>query len=285
MSLGAAQFNLGRVVGPALAGLVITAGGLAWAFGLNVVSFGAVLVALSLVRIPPLVRSDGPPARVLRTIADGVVAARRDAGHPNRPAAPAGHHLPRLAVHRAGPGRGHQGVRAGRARHRGPGHRPGGRGGAGGPGRGPAGGQAGPAAAAGRGPAAGRAGGRPLRAGPHLPAGRGRDRPARLRLPGRALGHQHRLPAAGPARAAGPHRQPVHARGRGRARPRPGRAGLAGRPGRAAGRHRRHRAAAAGHRGRGAGDPSRPAGGDGAVPVRGCPSAPAGGRPGPGRPG
>jgi MFS family permease len=80
MSLGAAQFNLGRVVGPALAGLVITAGGLAWAFGLNVVSFGAVLVALSLVRIPPLARADGPPARVLRTIADGVVAARRDPG-------------------------------------------------------------------------------------------------------------------------------------------------------------------------------------------------------------
>jgi MFS family permease len=80
MSLGAAQFNLGRVVGPALAGLVITAGGLAWAFGLNVVSFGAVLVALSLVRIPPLARGDGAPARVLRTIADGVAAARRDPG-------------------------------------------------------------------------------------------------------------------------------------------------------------------------------------------------------------
>jgi MFS family permease len=80
MSLGAAQFNLGRVVGPALAGLVITAGGLAWAFGLNVVSFGAVLLALALVRIPPLARSDGERPRVLRTIADGVSAARRDPG-------------------------------------------------------------------------------------------------------------------------------------------------------------------------------------------------------------
>jgi len=80
MSLGAAQFNLGRVVGPALAGLVITAGGLAWAFGLNVVSFGAVLLALALVRIPPLARSDGERPKVLRTIADGVSAARRDPG-------------------------------------------------------------------------------------------------------------------------------------------------------------------------------------------------------------
>jgi MFS family permease len=80
MSLGAAQYNLGRVVGPALAGLVITAGGLAWAFGMNVASFGAVLVALALVRIPPLPKADGERARVLRTIADGVVAARRDPG-------------------------------------------------------------------------------------------------------------------------------------------------------------------------------------------------------------
>jgi MFS family permease len=80
MSLGAAQFNLGRVVGPALAGLVITAGGLAWAFGLNVLSFGAVLLALALIRIPPLARRDGERPRVLRTIAEGVVAARRDPG-------------------------------------------------------------------------------------------------------------------------------------------------------------------------------------------------------------
>ena len=80
MSLGAAQYNLGRVVGPALAGLVITAGGLAWAFGLNVLSFGAVLVALALIRIPPLARRDGERPRVLRNIAEGVVAARRDPG-------------------------------------------------------------------------------------------------------------------------------------------------------------------------------------------------------------
>jgi MFS family permease len=80
MSLGAAQFNLGRVVGPALAGLVITAGGLAWAFGLNVLSFGAVLVALALIRIPPLAGRDGERPRVLRNIAEGVVAAGRDPG-------------------------------------------------------------------------------------------------------------------------------------------------------------------------------------------------------------
>jgi MFS family permease len=80
MSLGAAQFNLGRVVGPALAGLVITAGGLAWAFGLNTLSFGAVLVALALIRLPPPAQRAPGRVRVLRTIAQGVVAARRDPG-------------------------------------------------------------------------------------------------------------------------------------------------------------------------------------------------------------
>ena len=80
MSLGAAQFNLGRVVGPALAGLVITAGGLAWAFGVNVASFAAVLLALALVRVPPLARTGGEPVGVLRTIGHGVAAARRDPG-------------------------------------------------------------------------------------------------------------------------------------------------------------------------------------------------------------
>jgi MFS family permease len=80
MSLGAAQFNLGRVIGPALAGLVITAGGLAWAFGLNTLSFGAVLVSLALIRIPPLRHGAAGPPRVWRTVAAGVAAARRDAG-------------------------------------------------------------------------------------------------------------------------------------------------------------------------------------------------------------
>ncbi len=80
MSLSAAQFNLGRVVGPALAGLVIAAGGLASAFWLNTASFGAVLLALALISVPPVRRSGGPPARVWGTVAEGVVAARRDAG-------------------------------------------------------------------------------------------------------------------------------------------------------------------------------------------------------------
>ena len=53
ISLSSAQFNLGRVIGPALAGLAIVAGGYSWAFAINAGSFLAVLVALCLVRLPP----------------------------------------------------------------------------------------------------------------------------------------------------------------------------------------------------------------------------------------
>jgi MFS family permease len=56
VSLSSAQFNLGRVLGPALAGLAIVAGGYSWAFAINAASFVAVLVALSLVRLPRAAR-------------------------------------------------------------------------------------------------------------------------------------------------------------------------------------------------------------------------------------
>jgi MFS family permease len=80
MTLGGAQYNLGRVIGPALAGLVIAAGGLAWAFWFNTASFGAVLLALALISVPPLRHRGEAPARMWRTIGEGVAAARRDDG-------------------------------------------------------------------------------------------------------------------------------------------------------------------------------------------------------------
>ena len=50
-SLGSTQYNLGRVVGPALAGIVIVAGGYSWAFVVNAASFFAVIIALLFVRL------------------------------------------------------------------------------------------------------------------------------------------------------------------------------------------------------------------------------------------
>lgn len=58
MSLSQAQWNLGRVVGPALAGVAIGFGSYATAFAVNAGSFAAMLVALRALRLPPAV----PPA-------------------------------------------------------------------------------------------------------------------------------------------------------------------------------------------------------------------------------
>jgi MFS family permease len=52
VSLSSAQFNLGRVIGPALAGLVLLTHNYGLVFGINAASFAAVVVALGLVRLP-----------------------------------------------------------------------------------------------------------------------------------------------------------------------------------------------------------------------------------------
>jgi len=78
-SLSMVQFNLGRVVGPALAGVVLVAGSYTWAFALNAVSYGAVLVALLLVRLPPAAATDEPPGLWARIVA-GARGARAEPG-------------------------------------------------------------------------------------------------------------------------------------------------------------------------------------------------------------
>lgn len=50
ITLNSAQFNAARAIGPAIAGVTLATAGAAWAFFLNALSFGAVIVALNLVR-------------------------------------------------------------------------------------------------------------------------------------------------------------------------------------------------------------------------------------------
>jgi MFS family permease len=52
VALGALQYNLGRVIGPALAGIVIAAGGYQMAFAINTVSFLAVIAAVAPLSLP-----------------------------------------------------------------------------------------------------------------------------------------------------------------------------------------------------------------------------------------
>src|SRR3954452_1195689 len=53
VALSSAQWNLGRVVGPALPALTIAIGGYEWAFAFNAASFLAVILAVTQLKLPP----------------------------------------------------------------------------------------------------------------------------------------------------------------------------------------------------------------------------------------
>jgi MFS family permease len=72
VSLSSAQFNLGRVVGPALAGVALGVGSTGWCFALNAASFVVVVVIFSFVRSPPRERV----LTKVRVWAETVVGAR-----------------------------------------------------------------------------------------------------------------------------------------------------------------------------------------------------------------
>ena len=79
VSLSSAQFNLGRVIGPALAGLVLLTQNYAIVFGINALSFGAVVIALLLVHLPRPVPQSGHLSMAGR-ILEGARAARAEPG-------------------------------------------------------------------------------------------------------------------------------------------------------------------------------------------------------------
>lgn len=80
-SLNSAQFNLGRVIGPALAGATVLAFGYPMAFVANAVSFLAVVLALAFVHLapPPAAPPEGRPS-LATSLRSGFVAAREEPG-------------------------------------------------------------------------------------------------------------------------------------------------------------------------------------------------------------
>ncbi|WP_337169260.1 MFS transporter [Gemmatimonas aurantiaca] len=52
IALNSSGFNLAKIIGPSIGGLVITKLGIAWCFGLNAMSYGAVLWGLARIRLP-----------------------------------------------------------------------------------------------------------------------------------------------------------------------------------------------------------------------------------------
>lgn len=79
MSLSQAQWNLGRVVGPALAGAAIALRSYTLAFGINTLSFAAMLLALVALRLPKHVTSTDDDGLWTR-IRVGARAARSEPG-------------------------------------------------------------------------------------------------------------------------------------------------------------------------------------------------------------
>jgi MFS family permease len=72
-SLNSAQWNAGRIVGPALAGATVAAFGFGASFAANAVSFLAVVVAVLFVRLSP---PPGQPESVLSSLRQGLAATR-----------------------------------------------------------------------------------------------------------------------------------------------------------------------------------------------------------------
>jgi MFS family permease len=76
VGLSNAQWNLGRIIGPSLAAIVISLGGIGAALWCNAVSFIAVIVAVSLVKVP---HREGDRRPIFAALADGL---RFAAAHP-----------------------------------------------------------------------------------------------------------------------------------------------------------------------------------------------------------
>lgn len=70
VAINSTSFNVARMIGPAIAGLLIAAVGSGWVFMINAASFGAVLVSLLLLRIDQL-HADQRPTRKAGSIAEG----------------------------------------------------------------------------------------------------------------------------------------------------------------------------------------------------------------------
>jgi MFS family permease len=69
VGLSNAQWNLGRIIGPSLAAIAISVGGIGAALWCNAISFFAVIVAVALVKVP---RSTGERRPIFRALADGM---------------------------------------------------------------------------------------------------------------------------------------------------------------------------------------------------------------------
>jgi MFS family permease len=77
IALNSTGFNLARIVGPMLAGVIIAKLGLAWCFGLNALSYLAVLAGLLAIRLPPRAGDAAPVTSPMAGLREGIAYLRR----------------------------------------------------------------------------------------------------------------------------------------------------------------------------------------------------------------
>lgn len=80
VTLNSAQFNAARAVGPALGGAVLARYGPSWAFLVNALSYGAVLVALAGIRVDHVVHNERRDHQVLSQFRESLDYTRRHRG-------------------------------------------------------------------------------------------------------------------------------------------------------------------------------------------------------------
>jgi MFS family permease len=75
VALNSGGFNLARIIGPSIAAAVIASAGLAWCFGINALSYVAVIGCLIAIRLPKFVRLEGRP-KALQEFREGIAYMR-----------------------------------------------------------------------------------------------------------------------------------------------------------------------------------------------------------------
>jgi predicted MFS family arabinose efflux permease len=77
VAMNSMQFNLARVIGPAIGGVVFATLGAAWCFFINGISFGAVIIALVMIRMPPIQDQREGPRNIFHDMREGFVFVRQ----------------------------------------------------------------------------------------------------------------------------------------------------------------------------------------------------------------
>lgn len=72
IALNSMVFNLARIIGPALAGIVMGYAGIAVCFFANAISFGAVVISLFFIKLKPIERKTKVDTKLLEEIKDGL---------------------------------------------------------------------------------------------------------------------------------------------------------------------------------------------------------------------